>query len=85
MTQGKPVFVFLKYRCSRCKRLGQKVVDYDQWDDSLLRNRHPEVSDADRERFGALGPITDDELLQFHTQIASLEALDTKPLRRTAL
>jgi DNA-directed RNA polymerase subunit RPC12/RpoP len=84
MTQGKPVFVYVKYRCSRCKRLGQKVVDYDRWDDSLLRQRHPELHESERQRLSALGPITDDEILQFHAQLVSLKSLDTRPLRRAA-
>ena len=83
MTHGKPVFVYVKYRCSRCKRLGQKVVDYGRWDESLLRNRHPELGEAERRRFDALGPITEDEIIQFHVQLTSLEALDTSRLRRT--
>ncbi len=75
MTHGTPVLVYVKYRCSRCKRLGQKVVDYHDWDESLLRVDHSELTEA--------GPITDDELLEFHLQIASLKTIDTNVLRRT--
>ncbi len=83
MTHGTPVLVYVKYRCSRCKRLGQKVVDYHDWDESLLRVDHSELTEAERRRFEALGPITDDELLEFHLQIASLKTIDTNVLRRT--
>ena len=36
MSRWKPVWVLVKYRCSRCRMLGEQLIDYSQWDGSVL-------------------------------------------------
>lgn len=61
-----PSFMYLKFRCSRCKRLGEKFIDQDKWDDTLLRDIPSEVSIDEKKRFDGMGQITIDEALDFH-------------------
>src|ERR1041384_7068890 len=61
-----PSFRYLKFRCSRCKRLGEKFVEQDKWDDSILRDIPVEMSLDEKRRFEKLGKITVDEAIDFH-------------------
>ena len=73
---GPQVFVFVKFRCPRCKKLGQEVVNRDRWDWSVLEEEPGEVSLDERKRFEDLGPIRTDELLEFHFQIEACPRLE---------
>lgn len=70
-----PSLIYIKYRCSRCKRLGERFVLESQWtmpeSASSLRNRER----RERERLASLGPITADEAEGFrdHLQKATLD------------
>jgi len=64
-----PSFMYLKFRCSRCKRLGEKFIEQDKWDDTLLRDIPSEVSIDEKKRFDVMGQITIDEALDFHSAL----------------
>src|ERR1051326_4083570 len=61
-----PSFMYLKFRCSRCKRLGEKFIEQDKWDDSILRDIPAEISMDEKKRFDRLGKISIDEQIEFH-------------------
>ena len=61
-----PSFMYLKFRCSRCKRLGEKFIEQDKWDDTILRDIPSELSLDEKKRFDKLGPIQVDEQIDFH-------------------
>src|SRR5262249_17564381 len=61
-----PSFMYLKFRCSRCKRLGEKFIEQDKWDDTILRDIPSELSIDEKKRFDKLGPISVDEQIDFH-------------------
>src|SRR5512132_955742 len=46
-----PSFVYVKFRCSRCKKLGEQFVKQEDWEDGILRDTPNEVSEAERTRF----------------------------------
>jgi DNA-directed RNA polymerase subunit RPC12/RpoP len=83
-----PNFVYVKFRCSRCKKLGEQFVKQDEWEAGVLKNTASELTTAERERFAALGPIDMDEMVDFHyaleqgVDLAALDAEFQKP--RTA-
>ncbi|HZO88936.1 MAG TPA: hypothetical protein VFB38_11415 [Chthonomonadaceae bacterium] len=74
--QFGPSYVYIKYRCSRCKKLGEHFIKQEEWEDSLLHETSSDVSVAERERFRKLGNITLDEMREFHR---ALECLETIP------
>lgn len=63
---GTQVFVFVKFRCSRCKKMGQEVINRDRWDWSVLEDEPGEMSSEERKNFDRLGPIPVDEVIDFH-------------------
>ncbi|MBC7527864.1 MAG: hypothetical protein H7308_09965 [Chthonomonadaceae bacterium] len=65
-----PDYVYIKYRCSRCKKLGEHYVKQDEWADAMLHDAGTEANDEERKRFSTLGEITLNEMRSFH------EALD---------
>jgi DNA-directed RNA polymerase subunit RPC12/RpoP len=70
-----PSFVYVKFRCSRCKKLGEQFVKQEDWEDGILREAANEVSTAERERFEQMGPIDMDELIDAHFKLDGLSAL----------
>ena len=70
---GTQVFVFVRFRCPRCKKLGQEVIDRDRWDWSVLEDTPGEITADERKTSDRLGPILIDEVIEFHFH------LDTTP------
>ena len=70
-----PSFMYLKFRCSRCKRLGEKFIEQDKWDDTILRDIPSELSLEEKKRFDRMGRISIDEQLDFHFEMEKPEAL----------
>lgn len=61
-----PNFVYVKFRCSRCKKLGEQFVKQEDWEGGILRDVPNELSDHERQRFGRLGPISVNEVIEAH-------------------
>jgi len=64
-----PSYVYVKYRCSRCKKLGEEFVKQAEWDSGILRNVSEEVCPDEKVRYETLGPINIDEVIDFHFQL----------------
>src|SRR5947209_17033484 len=52
-----PSLVFVRFRCSRCKKLGEQYVKQEEWENGILKDATVEANDKEKERFAALGPI----------------------------
>ncbi|MEN6520144.1 MAG: hypothetical protein ABFD46_03200 [Armatimonadota bacterium] len=61
-----PSFVYVKFRCSRCKKLGEQFVKQEDWEDGILRDTPSEISSNEKERFEQLGPIDINEVINAH-------------------
>jgi hypothetical protein len=70
-----PSYVYVKYRCSRCKKLGEQFVKQEEWDGGILRSSSEEIAVDDKERFDTLGPIDINEVIDFHFQLENLDDL----------
>jgi hypothetical protein len=70
-----PSFVYVKYRCCRCKKLGEQFVKQEEWDGGILRDQNIEVAADERENYDALGPIDINEVIDFHFQLENLTSL----------
>lgn len=64
-----PSFVYVRYRCSRCKKLGEQFVKQDEWESGILRETTTEVSSDERKKFSELGPIRVSEMADFHEEL----------------
>jgi len=78
LTLFGPSFVYVRYRCSRCKRVGEQLIEEDKWNPEILAGPSRGPSRAKRKRFEQLGPITPEEILDFHF---ALEKMDSLPKR----
>ena len=72
-----PSLVFVRFRCSRCKKLGQEYINQEEWENGILKDAAIEATDTEQERFAAMGPIEMGELVDFHTEMESLDDLGT--------
>lgn len=70
-----PSFMYLKFRCSRCKRLGEKFIEQDKWDDTILRDIPSELSLDEKKRYDKLGRISVDEQIDFHFSLEDPDLL----------
>ena len=61
-----PSFVYIKYRCSHCKRLGERFVPEDQWECAEPADTFAESSREEQHRLSSLGAISIDEVVDFH-------------------
>jgi len=72
-----PSFVYVKFRCSRCKKLGEQFVKQEEWEGGILKDATVEVTSGEKERFAALGPIEMKELVEFHHSLEDLKDLSS--------
>ena len=70
-----PSLVFVRFRCSRCKKLGEQYVKQEEWENGILKDATVEANENEKERFAALGPIEMNELVAFHHALDSLDDL----------
>ena len=69
MQHVAPSFVFVKFRCSRCKKLGQQFVKQEEWEDGLLNEATTEQSADEQKRFSEMDGISLEEMKQFHLSL----------------
>jgi hypothetical protein len=70
-----PSYVYIKFRCSRCKKLGEHFIKQEDWAEGILNDTVNEVDTNEKGRFEKLGKITIDEMIDFHYALDKLEAL----------
>jgi len=76
MAHWQPLYAYIRYRCSRCKRLGERVVDYGRWDQSVLKESGAELSEEEQAKFDRMPPITSDEIIRFAKALAAASGAD---------
>jgi DNA-directed RNA polymerase subunit RPC12/RpoP len=72
-----PSFVYVKFRCSRCKKLGEQFIKQEEWEDGILKEVATELTTDEREVFAAQGPIDINEVIDFHFALENLPDLKT--------
>ena len=70
-----PSFVYVKYRCSRCKKLGEQFIKQEEWEEGILKDVAIEVSTEEKDMFTAQGPIDINEVIDFHFALENLNDL----------
>jgi hypothetical protein len=78
-------YVYVKFRCQRCKRVGEAFVAESRWDWSILEPDRNEMSDTERDQFLDEEPISSEEVLDFHRHLKTLSyATDLESKRSDA-
>ena len=72
-----PTFVYVKYRCSRCKKLGEQFIKQEEWEEGILRDNPTEMTPEEKAKFDAMGKIDIHECISAHFK---LETIDLKSL-----
>src|ERR1051326_3010498 len=75
--QFGPSYVYIKFRCSRCKKLGEHFIKQEDWEDGILRDG-TELSANEKSRFEGMGKISIDEMIDFHYELEHLDSLPQK-------
>ena len=68
-------YVYVKYRCKRCKRVGETFVAENRWDWRIFETAQNEMSEAERDAFADQSPITSEDLLDFHRLLKTTSTL----------
>lgn len=74
-SEGSAEYVCVRYRCRRCRRLGESFVAETLWDWSALEGDNSELSETERDRFRDAEPISENEMLAFHEELENLSLL----------
>jgi len=75
-----PSFIYVKYRCPRCRKLGEDFIEQVHWDPRILQESISEVGAREKARFESLGPITMDEVVNFHYRLEEMRSIDSSQL-----
>lgn len=70
-----PSFVYVKYRCSRCKKLGEQFVKQDEWEDGILNDAPSEMSPDENRKFKGMGKIDIHECIDAHFELEKISSL----------
>jgi hypothetical protein len=68
-------YVYLRYRCSNCKRLNECYIKEDEWNVRALFDAASEASEDELRRFAEMGPITPDEMQRVRARLVTLREL----------
>lgn len=70
-----PSFVYVKYRCSRCKKLGEQFVKQQEWEDGILNDIPSEIPPEEQKRFENMGRIDIHECIDVHFELEKINSL----------
>ncbi len=70
-----PSFVYVKYRCPRCKKLGEQFVKQEEWEDGILHDIPSEVKPEEKAIFEQMGKIDIHECIDAHFELEKMESL----------
>ena len=74
LSASGPSYVYVRFRCGRCKRVGEQLVQECNWDPAVLQRAEVRMSEGELRRFDAMGEITAEEVIGFHYALAELTA-----------
>lgn len=74
-----PSYVYVRYRCGRCKRMGEQLVEQEAWDPIVLQPPQHKPGEIDLRRFVEMGEITAEEVIDFHYAVARLTSEPEEP------
>ena len=70
-----PSFVYIKYRCSRCKKLGEQFVKQEEWEEGILQDTPNEIEPEEQKRFEQMGKIDIHECIDAHFELEKMTNL----------
>ena len=68
-------YIYIKFRCTRCKRLGQTFIPEAHFDWNSLESAPDEMTPQERDRALEAGPISAGELMAFHAALKNIASV----------
>ena len=68
-------YVYVKYRCKRCKRMGESFIPDSKWDWKVLEAQPNELSDVERDLFLDEEPISTQDIRDLHERLETVASL----------
>ena len=56
----------MKYRCRRCKKIGESFIAHDEWNPDIFQVPHDEMKAEERDRFLGASAIESGDVISFH-------------------
>jgi hypothetical protein len=67
-----PSYVYVRFRCGRCRRVGEQLVQESNWDPTVLQHSEVRMSERELHRFREMGEIGPEEVVEFHYAVQQL-------------
>ena len=83
--------VYVKYRCRRCKKIGEAFIDQYEWNPAIFEVPHNEMKADERDRFSGADAIGSSDVISFHralqkagtlSELSRPEAAKSEPRRK---
>jgi hypothetical protein len=74
LSASGPSYVYVRFRCGRCKRVGEQLVQENNWDPTVLQHTEVQMSEEELRRYSRMGEITAEEVIGFHYALEHLAA-----------
>ena len=58
--------IYVKFRCRRCKKIGEAFVAQDEWDPAIFEVPHDEIGAIERDRFSGADSVSSGDVISFH-------------------
>ena len=58
--------VYIKYRCRRCKKIGEAFIPHEEWSADIFEAPRDEMAVEERDRFLDEGAISSGDVISFH-------------------
>ena len=68
-------FVYVKYRCRRCKKIGEAFIPHEAWNPTMFEVPHDEMKVEERDRFIDASAISSGDVISFHRALQKANAL----------
>jgi hypothetical protein len=68
-------YVYVRYRCRHCKKMGEYRVQEKDWDPAVLRQAVRGPTRSELKKFEAMGPVTPEEVVRFRKSLRRLTSL----------
>lgn len=72
-------YVYVRYRCRYCKRVGEYYVQEKDWDPAVLQPARGTLAPGELAKFKRMGPITPEEVAAFRKALRRFTALPEQP------
>lgn len=65
--------VYVKYRCRRCKMMGEAFIPREEWNPEMFRAPRNEMGALERDRFVDENPVSSGDVISFHRALQRIQ------------